>query len=452
MKIRPAYPSGVSRRNRLVLIISCTICLLLWLLFYGSLLGWNGYTSAQAIRINELSEGHERFQRSSEPVVTEQYTLTYEIDRSQVPSLYHNDLTLKVQVNQVLAAQVIADGLVISHTHIPTGNILFTTSAADIKIAIESSGDITGLGQITTTTLLNGKGFAWSHGMDDNVGLRKQVEVLESYGWTGTFFLIAKDVDETRDQDWIVDEPYLKGKLPLGWSLGNHTWDHTCFPPFDEQTVIDGYNRLREVADASTVPDYRIISFASPCNVSAYDPFIREHRDSGSSDVQFSENGSLIPFVVDAGVAENILDEETQLPNAYAFGFELAVGRIALGTVSEDDPTVDPTHISAIDWMATQHEETGQHFWYNTLTHGDAEDLLDQFAGYIYDTYGAPGTNKAWVAPSDEIYSYLLTRERAVIVEKGVFDADGESIVIPTPSVPEEDPSSFDLYLPLLTQ
>lgn len=120
------------------------------------------------------------------------YTLDYVIDRSQVPTLFYNDLTLKVRVNQISSAQVIANNRTISHTYdAAIGQLIFTTSANTVTVVINDVTDTQGLGEVVKAVLKDDKGFAWSHGMDDNHNLMPQVDVFEEHDWQATLFLIG---------------------------------------------------------------------------------------------------------------------------------------------------------------------------------------------------------------------------------------------------------------------
>ncbi|MEI7772256.1 MAG: hypothetical protein WCI67_19860, partial [Chloroflexales bacterium] len=74
-----------------------------------------------------------------------------------------------------------------------------------------------------------------------------------------------------------------------------------------------------------------------------------------------------------------------------------------------------PEKVNAVlDWMAAN-KAADRHFWLNTLSHGDREADLGQILDHAYTTYGPGGSDEIWVAPSDEIYSYLLTRDKVVV-------------------------------------
>ena len=49
------------------------------------------------------------------------------------------------------------------------------------------------------------------------------------------------------------------------------------------------------------------------------------------------------------------------------------------------------------------------------FVNADKEETLAAVLAYLHDTYGPGGSNALWVAPSDEIYSYLRLRETTTI-------------------------------------
>jgi len=115
----------------------------------------------------------------------------------------------------------------------------------------------------------------------------------------------------------------------------------------------------------------------------------------------------------------------------------IAGGTTATGFTSADftlgrDTTIeaDTTATQVFDWMSAN-AGTGQHFWFNTLTHGSHESTLGPVLDYAYTHYGPGGTNEIWMAPEDEIYSYLLVRDSTTI-SAGVLTITGSGTVVPT--------------------
>lgn len=386
--------------------------------------------------------------------------LTYEIDRSNVPELTYNELTVLVNVGQTDSIQITGDGSVVGHTYdAAKGIVQFSTAASSIEISVNNPVTNESFGTFEKARLLDGKDFAWSIGMDDNVGLKPSVELLESYGWRGTLFLIARDIQDTRDEDWIMDAPYLRSKLDSGWALGNHTWDHSCDSTVSSQNILDGYNRLQSIVEASTRPDYKIISFAAPCFTPQYHPVIIEQRNQQDWPVQFNESGYWTPLIIDPGVTEDLYSPDDGRFLAYAFDFDEPVGR------ATDLEILDPQAvIDQIDWMAMRNDTYGDHHWHNVIVHSDKEDVINTVASYAYNAYGPGGTNRIWVAPSDEIYSYLLVRDNTIVRRTG--EVNNTPTATPTPintvvavttatstatSTPIEEPTTVQTATPTFT-
>lgn len=341
--------------------------------------------------------------------------LTYEIDRSNVPNLTYNDLTLLVNVGQAESIQVSGDGSPVSHIYdLSSGIIRFSTQANTIEISVTGQNTNASFGSFAKAELLEDKDFAWSIGMDDNVGLKPSVSIMESFGWQATFFLIASSIEDGRDEDWIIDTNYIRSKLNDGWALGNHTWDHSCDSTISRQNILDGYSRLQSIVDSSARPNYQIISFAAPCFTPEYHPVIIEQRNQQSWPVQFNESGYRTPLIVDPGISQDLYSQEEARFLAYAFDFDEPVGRATDLEVLDSQAV-----INQIDWMATRHDTYGEHHWHNVIVHSDKQDVINQVASYIYNTYGPGGSERIWVAPSDRIYSYLLVRDNSIVTQTG---------------------------------
>jgi hypothetical protein len=347
-------------------------------------------------------------------------TFNYTLDRSAVPELTYNDLTLKVYVGDMTEAEVsTTNGITIPHT-IDAGTLTFTTDADQVQLVLEGLTDpnragTNSVGEISKATLRDDKKWAWSIGLDDNVSLKPTIDLLRRRGWAGTLFMIGNIIDETRQEDWIVDAPDLNELLAEGWSVGNHTWEHECNGGFDyRQSILDGYNRLQEVVQNSPRPNYKIISFAAPCFDADYQPQILAMRDNGETAVQFNESGNKYLLIVDAvdagdaGDAGESTDFEAADKTAVAFQIDMPIGR-------DHHIESDTAQVKAeLDWMAT-YASSEHHFWYNSLSHGKHEDTIGEMVDYVYQSYGPAGSDEAWVAPSDAIYSYLLVRDNTVV-------------------------------------
>jgi hypothetical protein len=281
------------------------------------------------------------------------------------------------------------------------GILTLTTHAPQFIITLpEEAIANPNLGDHTIATLFDNKKWAWSHGFDDNVNLLPAIQAFQKYGYTATLYLIANIVDDTRQEDWIVDAPLAHDLMTQGWSMGNHTLDHACFAGGDAQTVLDGQTRLNEIIANSPLPYYQIISFAAPCFDADYNPTFFQIRDSGQTSLQFIESGDNHLHVIDPTQNDPISLGERTL---YPFTPQSIIGRDT--RIETDGEAV----LAEFDWIANNVSD-GQHIWYNTLAHGEHEATIEELLAYIDKTYGFNGTNDVWIAPSDRIYSYLIVR------------------------------------------
>lgn len=80
------------------------------------------------------------------------YTLQFIVDRSKLPYLNNNELTLKVNACGATSASVIGDETQIASS-IVNGNVVFTTDASDIAVFLVGATTTTGLGQFTKAVL-----------------------------------------------------------------------------------------------------------------------------------------------------------------------------------------------------------------------------------------------------------------------------------------------------------
>jgi hypothetical protein len=306
-----------------------------------------------------------------------------------------------------------ANGVEINSTYdSETGYVQFTTDADNVTLVVEDLTSLDDFGNIEFTTLKDDKSWAWSHGLDDNVYLQAQIAALQAVGWRATLYLIGKSVDDTRDQDWIDDAPDIYQHLNDGWAIGNHGWNSECVnrnPAVLEQDVLAGYNRLAQVVAASNLPDYKVISFAAPCFVVLYHPIILGLRDAGTIPMLFNESaGSSSGLQLIDDLSGGASDYTQGSFTAAGITFDTEISRnIQLGI---DNNAV----LARIDW-ASLHSNSSRHIWFNTLTHGNQEDDLEPVIAYIYNTYGPGGTDELWMAPSDEIYSYLIVRDNTPV-------------------------------------
>lgn len=330
--------------------------------------------------------------------------ISFPVTYNSTSGLYYKNLTFIASVGSVSAASVYAGGNQIpSIYNSTTGELAFSTSQSPIEMRLTNVSNPSTI-TVTKAALKDNKKWAWSIGFDDNVNIRPSVEVLSSLGYRGTFYLIGNIVHPTRDEYWILDKPYLVQQLNQGWSIGNHTWDHDCGNP-NTQTVVDGFNVGRDIVNSSQVPGYKVLGFAAPCFVAGYDSVIEGMRANNQTEVKFNESRDWGLAIVNEGSSEYTAGTTTAVA--------LSSETVSFGRDGEIDWA--PANVkSRMTWMANNASST-RNFWLNTYLHGSRESNLSNVANFAYNNYGTGGTNEMWMAPADEIYSYLMVRDNATI-------------------------------------
>lgn len=330
--------------------------------------------------------------------------VTVPVNYAQTEGLYYKQLTLIAQIGTVSGAIVYANGDQIpSSYNASTGELMFTTSATQIDMHLVNVTDPNTV-TIKKAPLKDNKKWAWSMSFDDNVNIKASVNVMQSLGYRGTFYLIGNVVDPVRDESWIVDKPYLVQKLNQGWSVGNHTWDHDCDTP-NVNTVLQGYAVERDIVDSSQVTGYKVTSFAAPCYSAGYYNIIDSMRANNQTEVKFNESQGSGLMIINPGAA------------SYTAGGNTADATSSTTTSIGRDAEIDwaPQNVkNRMAWMSSN-ATSNRNFWLNTYLHGDREANLSNVANYAYSNFGAGGTNEMWMAPADEVYSYLMVRDNASI-------------------------------------
>lgn len=345
----------------------------------------------------------------------DKYEIEYEIDRSAVPNLPLNDITLNVAVGEANAISAVdenGEDLLTLYNE-KTGVVSITTAGDLIKLSFftETAGNPL-IGSYVPATLKNDFQWAWSHGIDDNENLEGSIRQLQERDWTGTLFLIGELIEEATTNPDFITATRAQELLAEGWSIGNHSYDYLdceARPGTYEQNILDGQQVLDELVATSETPEHIILSFAAPCFLNGFHPAMLSLRDSGTVSLRINESGDNSPVLLDSGS----FDQQIEGRQIATFDFDSPLGR--KGTI--DQGTLQDT-IRDVDWVARNSNET-QHLWYNSLSHGEREDnegvesRLGGLVEYIYRNYGPIGTNEVWVAPSDHIISYIIIRDLA---------------------------------------
>ncbi|MGB9594531.1 MAG: DNRLRE domain-containing protein, partial [Anaerolineae bacterium] len=79
-----------------------------------------------------------------------------------------------------------------------------------------------------------------------------------------------------------------------------------------------------------------------------------------------------------------------------------------------------PDTSGAIYYMDDAHQKAvaypSLHFWLSLHGHNvERNDVAGSSLDYLHFTYGPGGTDEVWVAPADEVFQYLATRDHAVV-------------------------------------
>jgi hypothetical protein len=361
-----------------------------------------------------------------------QTTLEFTIDRSGLPPLTYYDLTLKVDACGASSAAVEADGQTVP-SELSDGYVVFTTDADNVTVSLTGATNTANLGDFEKAVLKYDRLWAWSNGFDDNTGFESTaMPVLEQYGYRATVFLIGNIIDDTRDEDWIIDKVDIMRLVQEGWGIGNHTWDHSAVPcyrsactwgtpehePNAEEladakaVVVQLHDYLRAACDEAGRSDYKLIAFAAPLFDSRWQPVIDAIRGDGDTEILFNESGNSCYLVVDPDWVD---DDVWSGPSPFdPYG---SIGRDWAVEAFNDGGDYDPK-----SYIMSEIAKCGpdRHFWYNSLCHGVGSDHgVMEFIPWVYNNYGEGGDNSVWVAPSDEIYSYLLVRDNAVVTYDG---------------------------------
>jgi len=350
------------------------------------------------------------------------FTIHYTLDRPSRPQLTYQDVSLSLFVGDATSVSAWADGEEIPVAYDPqTGLALVTTAKSKLDVAVQGGIPTPETGHFSLAALKDNRQWAWSHSFDDNVFIEQRgVPAFDNYGWRATVYLIGSKLDDTREEDWILDRPDIVALLGKGWGIGNHSWSHANVADFDNtdsarQNVIRMAGYIRQIADEAGYPGYYPIGFAAPNFDNQYHPIILELRDQQAAGLLFNESGDIAILRVDPEAAAGLDDEDDPFA---AFNPDAPVGRDwrieQYGTGNEYDQSFQADIALMLSLL-----DSNRHYWLNTFTHGVDDRPEDQiifgFIDWLYHTHGPGGSDSVWVAPSEEIYSYLLLRDRAEI-------------------------------------
>lgn len=346
-------------------------------------------------------------------------TLQYFIDRKDIPALTYNDLTLKIYVGKVSSVTAKGDDL----ANIPvkydpsSGFATVTTNGNALELSLTGAILSPKLGTFTKAALKDDKQWAWSHSFDDNAMFKaKGIPAFEKYGWRATVYLIGNKIEDNRNENWIIDRPDIIQLVKKGWGIGNHTMSHKYVKDIGQekarQEIIQLADYLRKAVDAAGRTDYRLISFAAPDFDGGYFPIIQSLRNSHTTEILFDEAGDGGMIRVDPGAKKEAFP---------IFKPDSPLGRDWRVEVYQTGNSFDKSFQSDLNKMISS-LNADHHYWLNTFMHWSDDKKPQQsifaFLTWVYTNYGPGGKDNVWVAPSEEIYSYLLVRDRSKVSMK----------------------------------
>jgi hypothetical protein len=346
----------------------------------------------------------------------------YSIDRSGITYVNHNEVTVKVYVDDYTVERIAVD-----EADVPfvmrgaSREVMFNAGGSAISVYLSGSGDRNALGAIAPTELKNDKAMAVSFGMDDNryTWHYEGCRIFRDWGWKATLYLTHAG-SYLDDNLWFAEEPNhvvraadAQEAVLLGWAIGNHSWSHTK----DVCTVAD-INRLEDYvmpAICEVKPEYRMMSVAAPLTNTCFDAVVEAIRPTwpeyGS---YFDEAQGREPYDVSfAPQSQELTTAPIRIAvSAFDYSFPVHVNR---DFKYEQDGYIRP--IIAMDELWKSHQATGRRYWYNIGMHGFRPDndhtVMLAIFNHLRDTYDSPGLDTVWVVAAEEIYAYLMIRELA---------------------------------------
>ncbi len=354
------------------------------------------------------------------------FYLHYDVDYSAVPAWVRiRDLTLKVRVGRAESVEVIAGGRVIPSDYDPaSGWVTFTTHAAQVDIQIV--GPVTPaeqIGEVQKAALRGDKRWAYSLTFDDGrlsvwengkplldrLGYRAGVAIIGEW-------MLPPNVSLGTCGDSIIwrghpsDDPlcgdnncgfmnasHVSALLASGWSLYNHGFFHSS-PESMPGCEVENIAKCTETL-AYAFGGYRTLVYTV-------------YQNSNSlRDLAMANYATLgLPIIQADG------------------GGATAVDNISWGTLPYLRPRYDvgrprdarPNTSGAIYYMDDAHQKAVNnptlHFWLSLHGHNvERNDVAGSSLDYLHFTYGPGGLDEVWVAPADEVFQYLATRDHAVV-------------------------------------
>ncbi len=383
--------------------------------------------------------------------------LTYELDRSNVPTLNEYDLTYSVDIGDGVNIAVVDElGQPIDHWQdLNSTTITFTTNVTSFQVQVEGASNPEDIGTISKLSLKDGYLWAYSHGFDDNFWLDEQRQVFLDRNIPATYNLVSDFITESDTGPGSFDITEFQEMMDAGWSINNHSTNHEegCSADWTladrKADVLKAQAKLQNLIALSSRPDYNVIGFSIPCGdfiqYDHYPQVVFDIRDNNEETLLYVEGG------LDAWPP--IMDVTSPIdPNALV----LRDGRID-GVNGFAEGIIDV--FDDIHWRTTSDLfEVNLPYWYTTFSHGsdlfgDNTSALVETLDYLIATYGEDGTNEVWIAPTDVVYSYLILRDKATVslVNSQVVTPTAIPVTLTPTSIPEMTPTSTSTQTPVPT-
>ncbi len=349
------------------------------------------------------------------------FYLHYDVDYSAVPEWVRiRDLTLKVRVGQAEKVEVIADGRVIPADYdSAAGWVTFTTNATRVDIGIHGlATPAEQVGEVRKAALRGGKRWAYSLTFDDGrlsvwqygkplldrLGYRAGVAIIGewmlppdfSLGTCGDSITWRGNPDSPLTWDYM-DTTRVAALLASGWSVYNHGFFHNS-PESMPGCVVENIAKCSE-ALAYALGGYRTLVYTAYQNHEGLrDLAIANYPTLGLPIIQANGGGAI---AVDSIAWGNL---------------PFVLQRWDVGRPRSDRPDTS----GAIYYMDEAHQKAvnypSLHFWLSLHGHNvERNDVAGSSLDYLHFTYGPGGTDEVWVAPADEVFQYLATRDHAVV-------------------------------------
>ncbi len=349
------------------------------------------------------------------------WRLSYQLNYDRVPDwVTHRDITLRIRVGgdvTALSAET-AEG-VVSHVYDPIAGVaLVTTDAPTLTVRLAADAVPADFGAVSTAPLLHNKLWAYSLTIDDAPAsaYENAMGILNRYGYRGSVAVngstLGKTVQYTGSLVRIMTKEQLQALFAAGWGVTNHSFSHKHFAEYANAAALVADVQQNNQVISDTLGGFQPRIFTSPFTEAQFAPVIQENRATLG-----------LYLVQHSGWRINFVDPPTFLTPDYFW----TTGRDRI-----EEWHYDEAHQRALAGGGTP-------LWLTHHMHNEAGidpicNAVEIGTDYLYYHYGAGGTDEVWVAPSQEVYEYLVTRA-ALDVSLAAVEPDDTTDVLPTPNI-----------------